>query len=75
MGLVLLGKEERSKMRQTRVKNASKMRGTPLRENTFWTIPISRSLKNYQYSTEGAEFSRKLSTSTGNHFWEFSGIL
>ena len=43
MGLVLLGKEERSQnaseMRQICVKNASKMRGTPLGENTFWTIP------------------------------------
>ena len=39
MGLVLLGKEERSKMRENCVKNASKMRGTPLGENTFWTIP------------------------------------
>ena len=36
MGLVLLGKEERSKC----VKNASKRRGTPLGEKTFWTIPI-----------------------------------
>ena len=26
-------------MRQKCVKNASKMRGTPLGENTFWTIP------------------------------------
>ena len=40
MGLVLLGQEERSKMRQKSVKIASKMRGTPLGENTFWTIPI-----------------------------------
>ena len=39
MGLVLLGKEELSKMRQKCVKDASKMRGTPLGENTFWTIP------------------------------------
>ena len=39
MGLVLLGKEERSKMRQKCVKIASKMRGTPLGETTFWTIP------------------------------------
>ena len=28
-----------SEMRQICVKNASKMRGTPLGENTFWTIP------------------------------------
>ena len=27
-------------MRQKRVKIASKMRGTPLGENTFWTITI-----------------------------------
>ena len=44
MGLVLLGKEEgsrmRLKMRQTCVKDASKMRGTPSGENTFWTIPM-----------------------------------
>ena len=33
------GKEERSKLRQKYVKNASKMRGTRLGENTFWTIP------------------------------------
>ena len=39
MGLVLVGKEERSKMRQKCVKIVSKMRGTPLGENTFWTIP------------------------------------
>ena len=42
--LVLLVKEQRSKMRQkcvknTFLKNPSKMRGTPLAENTFWTIP------------------------------------
>ena len=30
-----------SEMRQNYFKNASKMRGTPLGENTFWTIPIS----------------------------------
>ena len=40
MGLVLLGKEERSKMRRKCVKHASRMRGAPLGENTFWTIPI-----------------------------------
>ena len=34
-----------------------------------------RSLKNYQYSTEGPELSRKFSTSTGNDFWESSGIF
>ena len=34
-----IGKEERSKMRQKYVKIASKMRGTPLGENTFWTTP------------------------------------
>ena len=34
MRLVLLGKEERSKMRPKRVRNASKMRGTPLGERT-----------------------------------------
>ena len=28
-----------SEIRQNCVKNASKMRGTPLGENTFWTIP------------------------------------
>ena len=43
MGLVELGNEERSKMRQKCVKIVSKMRqkirGTPLGENTFWTIP------------------------------------
>ena len=41
IGLVLLGKEERPKMRQKCVKNASKMRGTPLVENTFssWQAP------------------------------------
>ena len=39
MGLVLLGKDECSKMRQKCVKIASKMRGTPSGENTFWTIP------------------------------------
>ena len=30
-----------SEMRQISVKNASKMRGTPLGENTFWTIPTN----------------------------------
>ena len=40
MCLVLLGEEERSKMRQNCIKNASKMRGTPLGGNTFWMIPI-----------------------------------
>ena len=42
MGLVLLGKENvqnASEIRQNWVKNASNMRGTPLGENTFWTIP------------------------------------
>ena len=40
---VALGKEGCPKCvrnRQNCVKNASKMRGTPLGENTFWTIPI-----------------------------------
>ena len=40
MGLVLLGKEARSKMRQKCVKFASKMRGTRLGKYTFWTIPV-----------------------------------
>ena len=40
MGLVLLGKEERSKMRQKYIKNASKMCGKLLGENTFWTSLI-----------------------------------
>ena len=40
MGLVLLGKEERPKCVRNASKIASKMRGTPLGENTFWTIPI-----------------------------------
>ena len=49
MRLVLLGKEERSKMRQKCVKIASKMRGTPLGENTFWTIPIKSLLSHLEF--------------------------
>ena len=39
MGLVLLGKEERPKCVRNPSNFASKVRGTPLGENTFWTIP------------------------------------
>ena len=39
-------------MRQKCVKNASKMRGTPLGENTFWTIPM----QSKAFSTKGRPF-------------------
>ena len=38
-GSCFIGKRGTSKMRQNCVQNASKMRGTPSGENTFWTIP------------------------------------
>ena len=67
MGLVLLGKEEGSKMRQKCIKLASKTRGTPLGENTFWTIP---SITHLHFSIS-AEFQKnphahknKIGTST-----------
>ena len=34
-----------SEIRQNCVKNASKMRGTPLGENTFWTIPTEMQIQ------------------------------
>ena len=50
-----------SEMRQNCVKNASKMCGTPLGENTFWTIPIIAgrekfSSKNPSVSALGINF-------------------
>ena len=38
-GSCFIGKRGTSKMREKSVKIASKIRGTPLGENTFWTIP------------------------------------
>ena len=46
--------------------NASKVRGTPLGENTFWTIPIPGDF-------EGARSSQKYDKQlSGNHFWNCS---
>ena len=35
-------------------------------------LTVYRSLRNYQYSTEGQTFFTKFSTSTGHDCWEFS---
>ena len=46
--------------REKCVKNASKMRGTPLAENTFWTIPIMGSLAKGFLFGKFAEILRKV---------------
>ena len=56
MGLVYWEKRNVPKC----VKNASKMRGTPLGENTFWTIPICEDIRKDQ-RTPQKRFSKMIS--------------
>ena len=62
LGLVLLGKEERNVTFQ----NASKMRGTPLGENTFWTIPREWPFHSESVSPETGVVPRLLTFSAGH---------
>ena len=48
--------------------------GDCLRRSGSDCARLNRRLKNFQYSAGRAKTWPKFSTSTGNHFWELSGI-